>query len=144
MTDIAARPVIAPMSPAAIDQVARLEEMSLAYLPQLDLPVDDCLHAGIYQRTIMVPAGAVVTGALIKIPTLLIVNGDCRVYVEGGPIELHGYHVLRASGGRKQAVIALTDTHFTMLFATKAQTVEEAEREFTDEYERLRNPGKEG
>lgn len=134
---------IAPMSAAAIDQVARLEDASLAHMPQVQIPVDHCLHAGLYQRTIMIPAGVVLTGALIKIATLLIVAGDCIVHTEGGPIELHGYHVLQASAGRKQAFVALTDTHLTMLFPTSAGTVEEAEREFTDDHERLQNRRKE-
>lgn len=131
------------MSLATIDQVSRLEQMSLAHLSQVDIPVDHFLHAGLYQRTIMIPAGIVLTGALIKIQTLLIVQGDAIVYVEGGPLELHGYHVLPAEAGRKQAFVALTDTHLTMVFPTAAGTVEDAEREFTNEYERLQNRRKE-
>lgn len=130
---------IAPMSTTAIQQVSRLEEASLARMPQVHIPVDHCLHAGLYQRTVKVPAGIVITGALIKIATLLIVSGDCIVHVEGGPIELHGYHVLRAEAGRKQAFVALTDTYLTMVFPTFAATVGEAEREFTEEADKLQS-----
>lgn len=130
---------IAPMSAAAIDQAARLEEASLAHMPQVQIPVDHCLHAGLYQRTVKVPAGIVITGALIRIATLLIVSGDCIVHVEGGPIELHGHHVLRAEAGRKQVFVALTDTYLTMVFPTSAATVEEAEREFTEEADKLQS-----
>lgn len=128
---------IGAMSPSTIDKVSQLEALSLAALPQVSIPTGHVFHAGVYARTVKIPAGVMITGALIKIPTLLIVSGDCVVHVEGGPVELHGYHVLQAAAGRKQAFVALTDTHLTMVFPTAAKTVEEAEREFTDEYERL-------
>lgn len=127
---------IAAMGPAALDKVGRLESLALT-LPQVAIRTEHTLHAGLYARTVMIPAGVVLTGALIKIPTVLIMSGDAIVHTDAGPLELHGYHVLSADAGRKQAFVALTETHLTMVFPTAATTVEEAEREFTDEYERL-------
>jgi hypothetical protein len=63
----------------------------------------------------------------------LIVHGHCIVYIGDQSKELHGYNVLAASAGRKQAFIAVTDTYLTMIFVTDAKTVAEAEDEFTDE-----------
>ncbi len=54
-----------------------------------------------------------------------------------GAVEVAGYTVFSASAGRKQAMVALTDTYLTMLFPTDAKTVDEAERAFTDEYDLL-------
>jgi hypothetical protein len=137
MNDIAiARPHIAAMSPATIDKVRQLETM-VGAMPQIEIRTDHVFHAGVYARTVLVPAGAVITGVLIKIPTILIVNGDAIVHTEGGPIELHGYHVLQAAAGRKQALVALTDTHLTMIFASDASDPDTAEREFTDEIDNL-------
>jgi hypothetical protein len=48
-----------------------------------------------------------------------------------------GYQVVPAAAGRKQAFRAVADTHITMVFPTNARTVDEAEREFSDEFERL-------
>ena len=127
---------IAPMSRAAVEQTRQLESLA-GTLPQVAIDTDHVFHAGAYARTVKVPAGVMITGALIKIPTLLIVQGDCIVHTEGGPTELHGYHVLQASAGRKQAFVALTDTHLTMIFATDAQDVDAAERAFTDEIDKL-------
>jgi len=127
---------IASMSPAAIDRVRQLENLAAA-LPQVAIGTDHVFHAGVYARTIKVPAGVIITGVLIKIPTLLIVQGDAVVHVEDGPVELHGYNVLAAGAGRKQAFLALTDTHLTMIFATGAADVDAAEREFTDELDKL-------
>lgn len=127
---------IAAMSRDAIEQVRRLEGAALA-LPQVPIETTHVLHAGLYARTIRVPAGVLITGALIKIATLVIVDGDVLMHVEGGPVRLEGHHVLPAAAGRKQAFLARADTHITMIFATAARSVAEAEREFTDEIDSL-------
>jgi hypothetical protein len=124
--------VIAPMSAAAIGKVRDLESLALR-LPQQPIETSHLFHAGLYARSIMIPAGVVLTGALIKIATILIISGDVIMYVDGQARELHGYHVFAASAHRKQAFVALTDTSMTMLFPSQAKTVEAAEEEFTAE-----------
>ncbi len=115
-----------------MNKVRRLEEVVLG-LPQTRIDTSQVLHAGMYARTVMIPAGVVLTGALIKIAPLLIVEGDVLVYVGGETIELNGYNVLAADANRKQAFVAKTDTYLTMVFPSSAHTTEEAEDEFTDE-----------
>lgn len=127
---------IPAMSERAIGNVAILESF-LRELPQVEIATDHVLHAGLYARTIRIPAGAVLTGVLIKIPTMLIFNGHATVNVGEGSVELVGYHVIAASAGRKQAYIAHADTDLTMIFATGARTVSEAEDEFTDDADSL-------
>ena len=145
MRDLAVRPGIPAMSAHAIDNVRRLEAASLAEMPQVVLAVDHALHAGMYARTVTIPANGLITGVLIKIATLLILQGDAIVYIgdDGedatGHTRITGYHVLRAGAGRKQAFLALAETHLTMLFPTGAKTVEEAEAEFTDEVHMLQS-----
>lgn len=131
-----AAPHLGAMAPTAIDAVCRMEEES-AKLPQVPIATQHAFHAGLYARTIIIPAGVVLTGALIKIPTLLILSGDAIVHTEDGPVRFTGYHVLRGAAGRKQAFVAVADTALTMLFASAATTVEEAEAEFTDETSKL-------
>jgi len=133
---------IAAMTPAAIERVRALEAQSLE-LPQVGIATNHLLHAGLYARTICIPAGVALTGALIRVPTVLIVSGHCSVCVGEGTLTLTGYHVLAASAGRKQAFYAHADTTLTMVFATRATTVAEAEDEFTDEAHLLfsRKPG---
>jgi len=123
---------LAAMEPEAVAAVAALEQASLQR-PQVDIPTYHHFHAGMYARTIMIPANTVLTGALIKIATLLIVNGEVIAYTADGPIHLIGYHVIPAEAGRKQAFAAVVDTILTMVFPTSAKSVEEAEEEFTDE-----------
>jgi hypothetical protein len=136
MTELAVRSTIPAMSPRAIANVRELEARVLA-LPQTPIETHHAFHAGVYARTIMAPAGTLLTGALIKIATLLILDGDADVYLDGESRRFTGYHVLPASAGRKQAFVTHADTHLTMLFATQAKTVEDAERAFTDEADLL-------
>lgn len=132
---------IPAMSDRAIDLVRELEQFVLT-LPQQQVDTHHVIHGGMYARTILVSANTVLVGALINVPTMLIINGSVRVTIGDEIVFLDGHHVLAASKHRKQAFVALEDTWLTMVFATKAQTVEEAEDEFTDEAERLmsRNP----
>jgi hypothetical protein len=127
---------IPAMSKTAIDRVRQLEVVT-SKMKQVDIPTKHVLHAGLYARTILIPAGVLLTGALIKIATTLIVSGNAVAYIGEKSIELKGYNVLAASENRKQAFYAKGDTYLTMVFATKAENVEQAEKEFTDEHELL-------
>lgn len=120
------------MSPSAIDMVHALERVN-AQREQVELAVDHVLHGGIYSRTVLIPAGVLLTGALIKVPTTLVIDGDVTAYT-GREIRWTGRNVVPASAGRKVAFVAHADTWLTMSFATKAKTREEAEREFTDDF----------
>jgi hypothetical protein len=124
------------MSPDAVENVRRFE-VALGRYPLARLHTEHSFHAGIYTRTIKLPAGVALAGVTIKVPTVLIISGDVLTYGDNGTTRITGYHVTLGQPGRKQAFVALTDTWMTMMFATDAQDVETAERQFTDEYENL-------
>lgn len=124
------------MAPVAIERARAIEAVA-KQLPQVPVTLDHVLHGGMYARTVRIPAGVMLTGALIKIPTVLVFSGHATVYVGDGTAEVDGYQVIPAAAGRKQVFIAHEDTDLTMLFPTSAQSVEEAEREFTDEWRAL-------
>jgi len=130
--------LIRSMSPRAIDNVRALERLSLDHVEQV-LPITyHLIHAGMYHRTILVPKGMTLTGALIKRATTVIMVGDASMYGGDGEEErFTGYTVRPAMPGRKQAFYAWSDTYLTMIFPTKARTIAEAEAEFTDEADRL-------
>lgn len=144
MSAPALRAAIPAMRPEAVDVVYRLEAANLE-LPQTELGIEHHLHAGLYARTMCVPELAdheccLITGALIRVPTLLISNGDALAYVgDDAPLRLTGYQVIQADAGRKQAFLAKGGYRLTMLFATSAKTVEEAEEEFTHEAHMLQS-----
>lgn len=134
---VVSRPlVIPPMSAEAIAQVAALEQWNLAR-PQREIHTDHILHGGMYARTVFIPKDVLATGALVKVPTMLTIQGDVIVYIDGEPTRISGYAVVPAAGHRKQVFWAQVDTFLTMTFPTGAKTLEEAEDEFTDEAGRL-------
>lgn len=136
MKEPSLRNTIPAMSEQAVTKVAALEE-EVRKLPQADIETLHTVHGGVYTRTVMIPRGVVITGALIKIPTTIIVSGDTTVFMGNGARRLRGYHVLPASGHRKQAFYAHEDTWLTMLFRTDSRNIAEIEQAFTDEYESL-------
>lgn len=139
---VAAESRIPAMTPEAIGKVRELEAITRE-LPQVEIATDHVLHGGMYARTITIPAGVLLTGVFIRVPTLLVFDGNATVNAGDEPVTLVGYHVLAASAHRRQAFLAHADTRLTMVFATRAKTVAEAEDEFTDEAHLLfsRKPG---
>lgn len=126
---------IAPATDQAIEGVRAVEEASMQ-LPQIEIVTHHVLHGGMYARTIRIPIGAIITGVLIKIPTMLILSGDVTIFSDE-KIRLTGYGVIPGSAHRKQIFIAHADTDLTMIFPSDAKTVEEAEAQFTDEVDLL-------
>lgn len=124
------------MTDAILATLNRVQEKMLA-LPQIEVRTEHVLHGGMYVRTIRLEPDVVLMGALIKIPTTLIVSGRTKVFTGENWIELDGYHVIPAMAGRKQIFVTQEKTMITMMFRSDAQTVEQAEREFTDESEAL-------
>jgi hypothetical protein len=123
----------------SLDAVANVRdfERHLLALPQTPIETHHVLHGGMYARTILIPAGTALTGALIRVPTVLVIDGDTLVTLGNEPVRLAGYHVLPAAAGRKTAFATIADTHVTMIFPTATRTVEEAEAQFTEEADGL-------
>lgn len=120
------------MTSNAVARVRALESEVLQ-LEQKPIATHHLIHAGLYHRTICIPAGVVLTGALIKRATTLIFHGDATIATGEDTIRVTGHHVLAGAAHRKQAFLAHADTWLTMSFPTAAKTVEQAEEEFTDE-----------
>lgn len=133
---------IRSMSPAQVSAVRRLESATRK-LPQVAIDTLHVIHAGLYARTILIPADVILTGAEIKAATLLIFQGHAAVTLGDEVVELSGYHVIPAMPGRKQAFRTFADSYLTMVFASSAASVEAAESQFTDEPHLLmsRQPG---
>ena len=127
---------IAPMSAGYLAQVGTLQDLILQ-APQIDIVTEHVFHGGMYSRTIKLPADCVLVGALIKIPTTLVVSGDVVIHTEDGPLEIKGHAVIPAFSGTKRVIRSISDATLTMTFPTQAKTVAEAELEFTDEVDAL-------
>ena len=137
MSDVLAKvPVIPPISPEMLELVRRVKTEWLK-LPQENITTENLFHAGLYARTVRIKADQLIASVFIKRTTVVVIHGSVLALVNEGWIRLDGYNVLPAAAGRESIFAALTDTEFTMLFPTMATTVEEAEREFTDETDML-------
>lgn len=123
---------IPAMSSSAIAKVEALADYSRQF-KQEEIETHHVIHGGMYARTITIKAGDMLTGALVKIPTMLVISGDVTVFADNESFRIKGFHSIPASAHRRQAFIAHEDTTMTMLFPTKASTVAQAEDEFTDE-----------
>ena len=128
--------VIPTMTSDQVDRVRKLEVLS-AQLPQTEIVTKHTIHGGIYTRTVHYSEGCMYTGALMKVPTMLIISGDVSIYVGDEVIRKTGFHVMAGEVGRKIAFFCHTDTDMTMVFATTAKTVADVEHEFTDESDKL-------
>ncbi len=91
------------------------------------------LHGGVYSRTVFVKKGSLFTTALVKKPTTLILNGNINIFVGGKVVHLKGHRVIMGLVNRKSVIYAVEDSYGTLAYATEAKTVEEAERELTDD-----------
>ena len=112
-------------------------EQKVREMKQIIVQTEHVLHAGMYARTVRLEANVLIVGVLIKRPTMLVVHGYAQVFAGDRWYSIEGYNVIPASAGRKQMYVTSQPTEITMLFPTKAKTVEEAEAEFTDEAEGL-------
>jgi hypothetical protein len=133
---VVSTPALPATLPEMVKALEALEERLIGREP-VELPTEHVIHAGMYVRTIAMPEGMVLTGAFIKLATLVIVTGSAAVLVGDDWLRLDGYNVLPASAGRKQVFVSYSSVIISMAFPTKARTVEEAEREFTDDADRL-------
>jgi hypothetical protein len=136
MNALAQRTTLPATSAANLAKVFAFES-AMQTAEQQEVLTQHVIHGGMYARTVLLPADMVLTGALIKLATIVIVKGDCSVWSDGVVTHLKGYNILPASAGRKQIFVSNEDTHITMIFPTQAQSVEEAELEFTDQADDL-------
>lgn len=125
--------------PTSAEMLAKLRaiDAEMLALPQTEITIDHLIHGGMYARTAHVPADTIVSGALVRRATVLVLQGDVTVFTGCDSVRLTGYHVLPGSAGRKQLFRTHTETHMTMVLPSDAQSVDEAEHEFTNEPELL-------
>ena len=117
-------------------KVIELEKIA-SDMPQVFLQTESIIFGSMYSRTIFIPAGTLITGAFSNIDNICIISGDITVTTNDGPQRFTGYHVIPAIRGAKRAGIAHADTYWTTLIHTNKTSVEEAEKDFTSEVEKL-------
>lgn len=114
------------------DAVRNLERHMLD-LPQVGLSTSNVIHGGLCARTILIPAGTVLTGALTNISNICIVSGDITVTTDDGVRRFTGFHVLPANPGAKRAGVAHADTYWTTIWPTELRDIHAIEDEMSGE-----------
>lgn len=122
-----------PVSLMASPEAVRELERHMMQLPQVDLSTTHVVHGGMCSRTILIPAGTVLTGALTNMDNICVMNGDITVTTDDGTVRLTGHHVLPARAGFKRAGFAHADTYWTTIWPTSLTDVKEIEDEMTSE-----------
>ena len=103
--------------PASHLPIYRLEA-ELLKLPQVDMPVEHAFCAGLYARTMHIPAGTVLTGAIHREESFFLVRkGELIVSTDNGPRTLGPGDMSVSKIGTKRAGIALTDVDVTTFHA---------------------------
>ena len=112
--------------------VKKLEHTLLGF-PQVDLQTTHIIHGNMCARTIFVPRGTVLTGAITNLDNICVIYGDITVTTNCGPRRFSGFNVIPANSGLKRAGYANEDTYWTTLWPTDLTDVEAAEDEMTTE-----------
>lgn len=127
---------LVPPSPAMLAQLEEINKLILSY-PQTELVTEHLIHGGVYARTIRLAPDTKMMGSLILHATTLIVHGDCSVLIGDSRVELTGYNVIPGCADRKQFFWTHGPVEMTMIYATAAETVAEAENEIFGEADQL-------
>jgi hypothetical protein len=125
-----------PSLMASPEAVRELELFTLA-MPQVEIKTEHLVHGGMYARTIFIPAGTLLTGAMMNVDNICVMSGDISVTTDEGTVRMTGFHIVPASAGFKRAGFAHADTYWTTLMPTDKTDVSEIEDEMTDESDML-------
>lgn len=107
--------------------IYRLEQ-SIRTLPPVEMPVINDFCEGIYARTITIPAGTLLTGAIHKKECFFVVrSGSLLVTTDTEPVKADAGFMSITKPGTKRAGYALEDTIVTTFHANPEEIKEQDE-----------------
>lgn len=113
------------------DKVALLESEMLKH-EQIDIPVRHDFSPGIYARTIMIPAGTLLTGRIHKFEQINILSGGTiEVLTQDGMKKVTAPFIVVSPPGTKRVAYAHTDCTWTTVLATEEKDPDVIEAKFT-------------
>ncbi|MCP5007232.1 MAG: SET domain-containing protein-lysine N-methyltransferase [Planctomycetes bacterium] len=109
------------------DRVRKLERY-LATLEQVEIGLEHEFIDGLYKRTMRVPAGTVLTGAIHKVKHMdVMTEGSMIVVTEKGTKQIDAPFTMTTQVGIKKCGMALTDVVWCTFHAAPYDTIEEME-----------------
>lgn len=109
--------------------------------PQLDIPVTDYIHAGMYTRQITIPKDTIITGQIYKFDHFdIMISGDITVSTDTDkPKRFTGFNVFKGMSGKKRAGYAHEDTTWITVHAVQGESGEKIQKYLTaDTFDELR------
>lgn len=125
--------IISAVSQAKYDTLTN----ELLKLPQVDLETTHVISGGLYARTIRIPAGVVLTGAIHNKDHIDIMQGDVTVTTHEGTKRLTGHHVFETKAGLGRAGFAHSETLWTTICSTELTNLQDIEDELVANPEQL-------
>lgn len=93
-------------------------EQAIFSLPQVNIPVDHQFCKGLYARSITIPAGVILTGAVHKNECFFLVRSGCiLITTDDEPIKAEAGFMAASKAGSKRLGLALMETTVTTFHA---------------------------
>ncbi len=100
-----------------IQDILKLENEILKY-PQVELPLKHEFVDGVYARSMFIPAGTILTGAVHSKDCFSVIRyGELIIYTEDGMKQVKAGDMLPSTAGIKRAGYAIEDTYITGFMA---------------------------
>lgn len=112
----------------SIERITEFQREHLK-LPQIEPPMEHYFADGLYGREMLLRAGESCVGATHGKEHLCIVMGHCMVVDGTSKRELIGWNVLISHPGAKRVILAIQDTVWLTVHATKLKDIHEIEQE---------------
>ena len=120
-------PTINALAMPVNDRIRKLEKY-LATLDQVVIGLEHEFIDGLYKRTMTVPAGTVLTGAVHKVKHMdVMTEGSMLVVTEDGTRQIDAPFTMTTQEGIKKCGIALTDVTWCTFHAAPYDTIKEME-----------------
>ncbi len=120
-------PTIQALALPVNERVRKLERY-LATLDQVTIGLKHEFIDGLYKRTMKVPEGTVLTGAIHKVKHMdVMTKGSMIIVTDAGTKEIHAPFTMTSEVGVKKCGIALTDVEWCSFHAAPYDTIEEME-----------------
>lgn len=108
--------------------IYKLEQEIMANLPRVELPVFHDFCHGIYARSLVIPAGTVLTGAVHKDECFFVVrSGSILITTDTGTVQADSGFMSITKPNTKRAGLALVDTLVTTFHSNPEELRDEKE-----------------
>lgn len=109
-------------------------QTAIASMPQYEHEPMHVFTAGLYSRTIFLPAGSVIVGAIHKTEHQYVVScGQCISVVHDSRENITAPHIGITKPGDKRVIRAITDTVWTTFHATDLTDPDKIAKEITEQ-----------